>query len=278
MRLIAFTLKVTNKYLVDGKSLSDVSYIVILSDNEYCKIGGADNYAGKTISQIQDMEVGSYSGVGELLDQLKMDSIIVLVLLIFFWLVYSILLNMLYMRMYKKKTILAWIPICNNYLYVKQSFGKIVANIYILLCFLGIFLKLSININILFILSIVSIISFIVVIIKLITRKYDLFVIGGVGFSHASKHAFFNKNNSNMEKQSSNYEFHNNIIDINPPGLDNDDQNIAKSDNFSISMGGFDDRNTLLNSSFNSSLNDKKDEKKNNVENDSSDDLSQFYK
>ena len=78
--------------------------------------------------------------------------------------------------MYAEKTALAYIPITNSYVCVKLAFGKIVSLIYIILFFVSIPLSFA-GVGMIFssLLGVFCSIAFIVVIIKLITKKYDLF-------------------------------------------------------------------------------------------------------
>ena len=88
--------------------------------------------------------------------------------------------------MYNDGTALAYIPIANFYICVKLSFGPTIAKFYIIAFLASIGLTL---VGITFVsglLTLVNLVAFIVVIIKLITKKYDLFCGSEFGLS-ASK-------------------------------------------------------------------------------------------
>ena len=49
---LPFSINVTSKYFVDGKSIKDVQYIAVMDENKYCHIGGYTNYKDLTIEEI----------------------------------------------------------------------------------------------------------------------------------------------------------------------------------------------------------------------------------
>lgn len=49
---LPFSINVTSKYFVDGKSINDVQYIAVMDENKYCHIGGYTNYKDLTIEEI----------------------------------------------------------------------------------------------------------------------------------------------------------------------------------------------------------------------------------
>ena len=83
--------------------------------------------------------------------------------------------NVLYKKMYGKKTFFAYLPITNIYVGVKSVFGRIVAIIFFL-CVIasGVLYYFRIKIA-LYIMAVLWLISIILIIVKLITKNYDLF-------------------------------------------------------------------------------------------------------
>lgn len=47
-----FTISVTKRYFVEGKTPSDVKFIAVRDENKYCQIGGYSNYNGLTLEEI----------------------------------------------------------------------------------------------------------------------------------------------------------------------------------------------------------------------------------
>ena len=193
-----FYINVTKKYfhkedekLRDDEIITynDVSYIAVLDDNHNCNTGGPTKYKGLTIEKILNGEVNSnakerfdlYSFSVEFLnsaDAWKTIIFIVLFILVIM-IAQGMVLNALYERMYLKSSGWAYLPIGCNYISIKLAFGDLLGRIYliaylgsVLLSFVGIGTVLAI------LLSLVSTVAFIVVIFKLITKKYDLFLIG----------------------------------------------------------------------------------------------------
>lgn len=178
-----FSMNVTKRYFANGNSAIDVKYISVFDDNLYCKIGGYSKYAGLTIDQISDGVVTSNLTEEGQLQKLYMFFeansvkiiIVSLIITIFVLLVIGSILNALHKRMYAKTTFMAYIPILSNYVSTKMAFGQIVAKIYIIGVGVSFVLSL-IGIHILTIfVNLITSASFIIVIIKLITKKYDLF-------------------------------------------------------------------------------------------------------
>ena len=181
-----FAISVTKRYFanVEMASAASVKYIAVMDDNKYCHIGGYDKYEGLTLAQITKGEVAESpkkDGIDLTKLNLDLDSMLFIVIVIGFlvliglFVLYGKILNALHKKMYAKTTILAYLPITNNYVTVKLAFGNIVALVYLVLFLLGSALS-DFKINFLaYIVSFVTGISFILVIIKLITKNYDLF-------------------------------------------------------------------------------------------------------
>lgn len=178
---LPFNLSIVNKYFVKEKSYSDVAYFSVLDDNEYCKVGAYDKYEGLTYEEIKNgitkTEKSPADKINDLIFSLGAGVGFIgvfIFILLFVYIIYGVILNALYKRMYAEKTVLAYLPFTNVYITIKLAFGSMIAKIYMILYFLSfglVFLHLEILTAIL---SLVSGVAFILVIIKLITGKYDL--------------------------------------------------------------------------------------------------------
>ena len=178
---LPFNLSIVKKYFVKEKSYSDVAYFSVLDDNEYCKVGAYDKYEGLTYEEIKNgitkNEKSPADKINDLIFSLGAGVGFIgvfIFILLFVYIIYGVILNALYKRMYAEKTVLAYLPFTNVYITIKLAFGSMIAKIYMILYFLSfglVFLHLEILTAIL---SLVSGVAFILVIIKLITGKYDL--------------------------------------------------------------------------------------------------------
>lgn len=178
---LPFNLSIVNKYFVKEKSYSDVAYFSVLDDNEYCKVGAYDKYEGLTYEEIKNgitkNEKSPADKINDLIFSLGAGVGFIgvfIFILLFVYIIYGVILNALYKRMYAEKTVLAYLPFTNVYITIKLAFGSMIAKIYMILYFLSfglVFLHLEVLTAIL---SLVSGVAFILVIIKLITGKYDL--------------------------------------------------------------------------------------------------------
>ena len=178
---LPFNLSIVKKYFVKEKSYSDVAYFSVLDDNEYCKVGAYDKYEGLTYEEIKNgitkTEKSPADNINDLIFSLGAGVGFIgvfIFILLFVYIIYGVILNALYKRMYAEKTVLAYLPFTNVYITIKLAFGSMIAKIYMILYFLSfglVFLHLEILTAIL---SLVSVVAFILVIIKLITGKYDL--------------------------------------------------------------------------------------------------------
>lgn len=186
-----FTIKLVKKYFVNKDdtlksqyTFNDIAYYSILDDNHFCKVGGYDKYKGLTLEQINSGELSNAKtktvfNFSDIIPSISGGVLVIVISLLIVFIalfIFGSILNALYKRMYAEKTALAYIPITNSYVCVKLAFGKIVSLIYIILFFVSIPLSF-IGIGMIFssLLGIFCSIAFIVVIIKLITKKYDLF-------------------------------------------------------------------------------------------------------
>lgn len=186
-----FTIKLVKKYFVNKDdtlksqyTFNDIAYYSILDDNHFCKVGGYDKYKGLTLEQINSGELSNAKtktvfNFSDIIPSISGGVLVIVISLLIVFIalfIFGSILNALYKRMYAEKTALAYIPITNSYVCVKLAFGKIVSLIYIILFFVSIPLSF-VGVGMIFssLLGIFCSIAFIVVIIKLITKKYDLF-------------------------------------------------------------------------------------------------------
>lgn len=186
-----FTIKLVKKYFVNKDdtlksqyTFNDIAYYSILDDNHFCKVGGYDKYKGLTLEQINSGELSNAKtktvfNFSDIIPSISGGVLVIVISLLIVFIalfIFGSILNALYKRMYAEKTALAYIPITNSYVCVKLAFGKIISLIYIILFFISIPLSFA-GVGMIFssLLGIFCSIAFIVVIIKLITKKYDLF-------------------------------------------------------------------------------------------------------
>lgn len=186
-----FTIKLVKKYFVNKDdtlksqyTFNDIAYYSVLDDNHFCKVGGYDKYKGLTLEQINSGELSNAKtkkafNFSDIIPSISGGVLVIVISLLIVFIalfIFGSILNALYKRMYAEKTALAYIPITNSYVCVKLAFGKIVSLVYIILFFVSIPLSF-VGIGMIFssLLGIFCSIAFIVVIIKLITKKYDLF-------------------------------------------------------------------------------------------------------
>ncbi len=186
-----FTIKLVKKYFVNKDdtlksqyTFNDIAYYSVLDDNHFCKVGGYDKYKGLTLEQINSGELSNAKtktvfNFSDIIPSISGGVLVIVISLLIVFIalfIFGSILNALYKRMYAEKTALAYIPITNSYVCVKLAFGKIVSLIYIILFFVSIPLSF-VGVGMIFssLLGIFCSIAFIVVIIKLITKKYDLF-------------------------------------------------------------------------------------------------------
>ncbi len=287
---IPFSIKVSDKYFVKDKSVNDVSFIAIKDENKYCQIGGYEKYEGLTLKQIESGLVASNlteEGIAlELFSFFKGKGFIIIIIavliLLIILIVNGILLNALYKRMYAKKTSLAYLPFFCNYVAVKLSFGELIGKIYfIALIFSGLLSFVGLKF-ILSLMNIISFVSYIVVIIKLITKKYDLFYydpVNSVNKEFTSTKVedsnFINQDMSLNNEASSIEPSPTQVVDFKYDHIENED----KTDIFNggnISTGN----NNLINNipNFtNQNMNETNKSEENNSNKDESD-LSKFFR
>ncbi len=204
----AFKIDVVDKYFVEGYKISDLSYYYVLDENVYCHVGGYSKYGGLTLEEINGGEISSKKSIVSMEFfnyfnklNLKLLFSIILILIISYG-VTGILLNELNKKMNASSTPIVYLPIGNNYMAVKLAFGKMIGTIYLLLLLLSIVLSVVGISFVLYILVFISSVSLVIDIIKLITKKYGLFV-----FEHSivSNDSYVNtiKNNANSVNNNS---------------------------------------------------------------------------
>lgn len=171
-----FSIKIKpGKYNSIDSSLSDVKYITVMDDNKYCKVGGASNFVGLTVDQMKDGVTNKQLEYNESTKQkqgiIKVVGFVLVVGIIY--MLFSSIISSLYMRMYSKWSTYSYVPIVNNYLSFKMSFGPIVGKVLfgvVILCFLIGLLKVKLFI---YIGAFCIVISLLINIIKILTNKHE---------------------------------------------------------------------------------------------------------
>lgn len=178
----AIAIMVSKKYFIDNVTSADLGYYAVYDDNIYCHVGGYTKYKGLTLEEIKngnvvvDKDKQSFDYM-KYFNKINFSAIIgMLIGLLVSYIIVGIILNALNKRMNAESSVLAFLPIGNNYIAVKLAFGAIIGKWYILLYVLSIVLyALSIGF-VMVILSFVSSVALIIDIVKLITKKYDLLI------------------------------------------------------------------------------------------------------
>ena len=182
----AFAIDVFSKYFVSEKSAKDVSYIAAMDENAYCQVGGYTKYAGLKIEQIvggegtETKEQTNYfkivmDAITSFLQSSLFKIILIGIGIICLLIVFGSFLNTLYQRMYTHKTILVFVPIANIYITVKLVFGNIVAVIYAILLVTAVVLYFFGVHLFLYIMGALWALCLLLVVVKILTKKYDLF-------------------------------------------------------------------------------------------------------
>lgn len=184
----SFYINISKKYFVEGKSISDISYYSILDDNKYCHIGGYDKYKGKSFDQISKDLSGSISvdesntQTNKIIEYFqnsdikgKITPIIIIVLILIFR---GVITNILYKIMYADAPMLSYLPVGTDYVSIKLAFGDLVAKYFVIsniivlaLSFMEFFRAFA------YIYAFIGIVGFIMIIVKLITKKYDMLML-----------------------------------------------------------------------------------------------------
>lgn len=245
---LPFNLSIVKKYFVKEKSYSDIAYFSVLDDNEYCKVGAYDKYEGLTYEEIKNGITKTEKSPADKINDLVFSLgagvgfiAVFIFILLFVYIIYGVILNALYKRMFAEKTVLAYLPFTNIYITIKLAFGSMIAKIYMIVYFLSfglVFLHLEILTAIL---SLVSGLAFIIVIIKLITGKYDLlYYEPSVNNTNNNINTYNNFNNSNNYTNN----VSNNALDLSYSNKINDSSmgsNISIGSGTSIGIGNSND-------------------------------------
>ena len=188
---ITFDIAVTKRYFPtdqdETNGVAKVKYISVYDENPYCTVGGYDKYYGlgheEIVNGIVKNNTTSEGIMSQIIVFLETDGARVIILAVVFSLVFlfiqGLILNILHSRMYIDSTLLAYIPIGCNYVAAKCAFGPKIGKIYAVVLLLSVplaFVDFGIIASILCVF--VSGIAYLLVIIKLITRKYDLCYFG----------------------------------------------------------------------------------------------------
>lgn len=230
----SFAITIASKYFGDsGKTVEDIHYITVMDENKFCRIGGYSNYLGKTMKQIlnPEEEKSSFDFPFQLpklpksFSFLENSRLISYALVGFcallFFIGLGILFNSLHQKMYGKKTIFAYLPITDIYISIKTVFGKIVAIIFFICVVIsGVLFYFNIRIA-LYIMGILWFISILLIIVKLITKNYDLFY-----FEPAMDTSLYEKNSQSFGNLNNN----SNPLDL---SYKENVQNISSDDNIS---------------------------------------------
>ena len=304
---ISFNYKLTSKYLADPESnkLDDVVSFAIISDNEYCKVGGYDKYKGKDINAIVKMNtevtsgtrfdnmmntINKYIPINGLNLNFSTGMIIIIVIIIIslaLWIIYGSFLNKLHDKMYRKTTPLAYVPIANGYICVKMAFGSIIGYAYLGITIFGALLTL---INLGFISAIANlilIVAFIIDIIKLITGNYDMCYLDGQKNNVLVNNFNKVKNTNDNKKNNNDTESVDNLI--NRMNSEQEDKNKTneygynQKDNVVESLMGMSNKQSLDDDNTTEDVNvggnnNQNNNNNNNDDNSRDSDLSRFFR
>ena len=182
---LPFKITVSRRYVDGDYNAYETKYVAVLDENKYCQVGGYRNYVGQTLEEILAGKENNNKTNAEIFENiyafLKDNGIIYYAVLALIVLVVIAILggiiNIFHRKIYGKPTKLAYIPILNMFVIIKMAFGGIVGAVYLGLLLLASFLAVIGQPGLLKILSVIEIISLLIVIIKVITKKYDLFLL-----------------------------------------------------------------------------------------------------
>lgn len=181
--MTSFSINIASKYFLENSTVYDIEYIAVMDDNKYCHVGGYDKYRDLTIEQIAEGKVatdyGNKSLKLDLLFFLKdkgmLMIIVIITIILTLFIINGLILNALYKRMYATTTSMAYIPFLCNYIAVKLSFGSLISKIYLVVLLLSVPIFIFGGNVLLIIANVLAGLSSFIVIIKLITKRYDLF-------------------------------------------------------------------------------------------------------
>ena len=185
----AFSIKIKpDKYNSEDSDLSDVRYISVMEDNKYCKTGGATNFVGLDVEQMKNGITNKQLEINESTKQKQaiIKIAVILLVIVITYMLFGSVVSSLHIKMYGVWTAFSYIPVINNYLSFKMSFGSMFGKVLtglMTLCFVLGFIGINIFI---YVGLIVILISLIVNIIKIVTGKYGMFYYGEADFSNNS--------------------------------------------------------------------------------------------
>lgn len=205
----AFSIKIKpDKYNSSDSDLSYVSYITIMDDNKYCKTGGATNFVGLDVEKMKNGITNKQLELNESTKQKQMiiKTAVLILSVVIVYMLFGSVVSSLYIRMYGVWTSLVYIPIINNYLSFKMSFGplfgKILTGLMVLCVIFG---MLEINIFIYICLFVVAF-SLIINVVKILSGKYDLFYYDDENFSNRNNASYIKNDRERMNE--SGFSFH----------------------------------------------------------------------
>ena len=203
---LPFSINVTDRYFANDKKPGDVKFIAVMDENKYCQIGGYDNYVGYTIEEIVNGDAVANSKKGFIdididFSFLKNKELITPVLIIIgimtLLIIIGSIINSLYKKMEAKTTIFAYIPVVNIFIGARLAFGKIVSLGILVLYLVSIGLSLT-GISLFYgVVGVISIAVIVVDIIKIVTNKYDMFIINS---KDKNVNTNFQENNNSSEE------------------------------------------------------------------------------
>lgn len=176
---VDYSLLINSNYIVDGKNPEDVSFIAVYDDNRFCSVNDKDKYVSQSIEEIMGGEAVKSDKENFFTKLLKNDNLVITIVIVIsvivFLALFGLILNVLYPKMYAQASYLVFIPLANFFICVRMAFGLIVAFIYLgLLLVAGVLYFFHIPI-VLYIMGGFTLLAFIIDIIKIFTKKYNLF-------------------------------------------------------------------------------------------------------
>ena len=255
-----FSILVTPKYFVNGKSTKDVSYIAVMDENKYCQIGGYDNYQGLTIEEITKVDNPIKKGnnffqkfIQKLASNIFTSNLIIIFSVLILFVALGVILNKLHMKMYGYKNILAYFPITDSYIAAKSVFGEIVGIVYFILYVISLLFLIAKISMFAYITNFMLLILILLVIVKLVTRNYNLFYLQSSMnlLGHNSMTENFERREIKNEKSETLDERDTSLLSDNQPTLDLNYNNVDNSmlPENDIPVSSSNDNNTSVNSS-----------------------------
>lgn len=182
---INYNITVSKRYLAGDNKPTDTRFVAVMDENPYCHVGGYKNYEGLTMEEIITGTQANHKTHAEIFDELfaflKDNGIVyyavLIVLGILALLISGSIINFFHRKIYGKPTSLAYLPALDLFVIVKMAFGSIIGAIYLGLVLLSLFLVYMSHWTLFIILAVIAGISLVIVIIKVVFKKYDLFLL-----------------------------------------------------------------------------------------------------